>query len=115
MIEKSILAIKAKDVRGRLRWEGSKAQILLDIDIDNDKHLEPSTDTPTKLWMSRIEYRLFELEVFRKHLDQAKQARKEFGKTPGQHKSNHRKVGGKKYRRTEEEEEESLQHSTIGP
>ena len=43
-------------------------------------------------------YGLFELTVFRKHLDQAKQAAKRFGKTPGQNaKKNSKKVGGRDY------------------
>ena len=98
--------IKACDVRGHLRWHGSDAEWLLEIDINNDKHLEPATNTPMKLWKSRPnEYQLFPLEVFRKHMDQCKQAAKQFGKTPGQAKSsNHRKVGGKEYCRTSEEE-----------
>lgn len=93
----------ARNVRGQLRWDGSEAQRLLPIDIANKKHLEEAFNTPKKLWASNIEYLKFDLNVFRGHIDQCKQALKEFGQTPGQSKKKQRakknKLGGAKYKR----------------
>ena len=90
------------NIRGQLRWDGSAAQGLLKADVANKAHVGVR---PKVLWQSRPEYQLFDLTVFRKHIDQCKQAEKEWGQTPGQSKHNKRKVGGEEYKRTEDEEE----------
>lgn len=92
------------DVRGHLRWDGSEAQRLLPIDLANNKHMENEFNTPKKLWLSNPEYTKFTLTVFRGHIDQCKQAAKEFGQTPGQakkKKKNKKRLGGAKYMRPE--------------
>ena len=96
----------ARNLKGQLRWEGSDAQQYLKEDIENEKHKYVGY-TPRHFRTMRPCYLLFDLDVFRKHIDQSKQTRKEFGKTPGQAaaKKNHRKVGGKTYKRRAEEEE----------
>lgn len=90
----------ATNIRGQLRWAGSNAEKLLKEDIKNDKHKYIGY-TPRHFRTTRPDYLLFDLDVFRKHIDQCKQAKKEFGKTPGQQKAkrNQRKVGGKEYKR----------------
>ena len=97
----------ARNLKGQLRWEGSDAQRYLKEDIANEKHKYVGY-TPRHFRTTRPCYMLIDLDVFRKHIDQYKQARKEFGKTPGQAaaKKNHRKVGGKDYKRRAEEEED---------
>ena len=65
------------------------------IDVANGAHVGVK---PSVLWKSRPAYGLFDLTVFRKHIDQCKQAEKKFGQTPGQAKQNKRKVGGNEYK-----------------
>jgi hypothetical protein len=64
-----------KNIRGELRWEGSEAQKMLKIDVSNGLHLNQK---PKELWETRPEYQLFTNRVFQKHIDQAKQSRKEW-------------------------------------
>ena len=70
--------------------------------MEAGKHLRMK---PKALWETRPSiYGLFKLTKFRKHLDQAKQAAKEFGQTPGQNAKKRRKkgkVGGTAYARQE--------------
>ena len=63
----------ATDRRGDPFWDGSEAQQLLNLDIDNNKHKEM---TPLQLYQSREEYRQWKLEVFRGHIHQEKDTRK---------------------------------------
>lgn len=53
--------------RAHLRWDGSTAQTCLKEDISNKLHvgLEPQAFRET-----RVEYKTFPLEVFRKHVQQ---------------------------------------------
>jgi hypothetical protein len=54
--------------RGELRWDQSAAQRLLKEDIQNEKHLE--FGRPKLFWLSRPEYQLFKLSIFRGHINQ---------------------------------------------
>jgi hypothetical protein len=55
----------ALTVRGYPFWDTSDAKVLLTSDIDEGRHLEMK---PLDLWNTREEYKLFPLQVFRKHL-----------------------------------------------
>ena len=60
--------------RGELRWEGSEAERLLRLDMDEGKH---TTMTPFDLYCSRSEYSdHYPLKVSRKHIDQEERPRK---------------------------------------
>jgi hypothetical protein len=54
------------------RWDGHPAQCLLKIDVDSGKHKRYK---PELLRMTRKEYKLFPLEVFRKHIHQVERSR----------------------------------------
>lgn len=84
---------------GMRRWHGSEAEGLLKLDIQNGVHLQHGR--PKFLWLSRQEYQLFPLTVFRKHIDQNLQENKEFGRTPGQARHHRRKVGNPALRRAD--------------
>jgi hypothetical protein len=58
---------------GQPRWEGSDAERLLKLDIDQGYHL---IQTPRELWGSRAEYQVFTSKVFRKHIYQEVRSRK---------------------------------------
>lgn len=54
--------------RGELRWEGSDAEKFLKLDLPaylKNRHMKPKD-----LWVTRNEYRLFKLKIFRKHIYQ---------------------------------------------
>lgn len=55
----------AKDTAGC--WDGSDAQQLLQTDINNEQHKQMK---PELLWLSRSEYRQFDLKKFRGHIHQ---------------------------------------------
>jgi len=76
--------------KGEPNWRGSEADTWLKIDMQAEKHL---TMKPGKLWASRPCYKVFTKERFSKRIDQMKQREKEFDKTPGQAKSNSKKLG----------------------
>jgi hypothetical protein len=59
--------------RGQPRWEGSDAERLLKLDMDQGHHL---LQKPRELWGSRIEYQVFSRKVFRKHIYQEERSRK---------------------------------------
>lgn len=60
--------------RGEPRWEGSEAERLLRLDMDEGKH---KIMKPIKLYHSRSEYNEnYPLTVFRKHIGQEEQLRK---------------------------------------
>ncbi|CAB9506851.1 unknown protein [Seminavis robusta] len=61
------------DGRGRPRWQGSEAEVLLKQDMDDGIHKQ--FDKPSSFYESRPEYQKFELEVFRGHIDQEKRLR----------------------------------------
>lgn len=84
--------VGAFNCQGKPRWDGSDAQRLLKIDLANEKHLEEGY-APKKLWLSRPAYKLFGLTVFRKHIDQQKQANKPFPESSKRKKANAMKLG----------------------
>ena len=57
----------ATTTAGLPRWDGSEAQGLLKMDVDDGKH---DSMQPKDLYESRVEYEVFSLEVFRKHIYQ---------------------------------------------
>jgi hypothetical protein len=59
--------------RGEPRWEGSEAERLLKLDIEEDKHKGME---PKDFYLSRTEYQDYPLGVFRKHIDQEERCRK---------------------------------------
>mmetsp|Transcript_174 Transcript_174/g.382 ORF Transcript_174/g.382 Transcript_174/m.382 type:complete len:187 (-) Transcript_174:111-671(-) len=62
----------AKDTDGY--WDGSEAQILLKKDIEEKRHEEMK---PEHLWLSRPEYKLFDLKKFRGHIHQELRQKRE--------------------------------------
>lgn len=56
-------------------WDGSEAQMLLNLDMDNNKHKVPGFK-PVDLYNSRNEYKQWTLEVFRWHIHQESDTRK---------------------------------------
>ena len=65
---------KATNHRGEPRWEGSEAERLLKLDMDNKKH---EVMKPKKLHQSRKEYyENYPLSVFRGHIYQEEKSRK---------------------------------------
>jgi hypothetical protein len=56
------------------RWNGSEAQRLLKLDVNDEKHC---IMLPHELRMTRDEYKAFPLDVFRKHIHQEVRSRKE--------------------------------------
>lgn len=95
---------KEKNIRGQLRWEGSKAQESLEIDMQQGLHL---VNKPAKLHKTREEYQLFDLEVFRKHIHQAAQSKKKFKGGNKRRKKGH--YGDKSFSR------EPAQEDTASP
>lgn len=63
----------ATDRKGVPFWDGSQAQVMLNIDMDAGKHL---TKKPWELWKSRELYKQWDKEVFRGHIHQEKDTRK---------------------------------------
>lgn len=59
----------ATDIRGRKRWEGSKAEALLKQDVKDGLH--KTFEWLELFWRHSAEYQEFEKEVFRKHVQQA--------------------------------------------
>jgi hypothetical protein len=60
--------------RGEPRWEGSEAERLLRVDMDENKHKNMK---PMELYNTREEYYdNYKLVVFRKHIDQEERCRK---------------------------------------
>jgi hypothetical protein len=65
---------KALNHRGEPRWEGSEAERLLRLDMDEEKH---RTLKPRELYMTRQQYHdNYPLKVFRGHIDQEERRRK---------------------------------------
>jgi hypothetical protein len=60
--------------RGEPQWDGSDAQRLLKEDVVAGVHLNYST--PSELRLSRPEYQVYGVDVFRAHLHQEKRLRK---------------------------------------
>ena len=56
------------------RWDGSLAQFFLKEDVADGFHLHFA---PKDLWLSREEYRAFELEIFTKHVHQESRSKLE--------------------------------------
>jgi hypothetical protein len=59
-------------VTGKCRWDGSKAQKSLKKDVADG--IEKQKSSRRALWISRPEYQLFDVDVFRKHVDQEHRA-----------------------------------------
>ena len=55
-------------------WHGSEAESLLKEDVESSLHKKL---TPKLLWLSREEYQVFELDVFRPHIHQITRAKLE--------------------------------------
>lgn len=65
---------KPFNYRGEPRWEGSDAERLLRLDMDQGKHKKAK---PLELYTSRKEYfESYPLRVFRGHIDQEERRRK---------------------------------------
>jgi hypothetical protein len=58
---------------GAPRWAGSLAQTWLNADIEEGKH---ETMKPNQLRQTRLEYMIFEKDIFRKHIHQEVKTRK---------------------------------------
>ena len=66
--------IKQTNHRGEPRWEGSDAQRLLRLDMDEGMHY--LMGKPQYLWSTRPEYKAYSKTVFRGHIDQEERLRK---------------------------------------
>jgi hypothetical protein len=55
------------------RWQGSLAEALLKIDLENGKHLEMK---PSELYITQGEYKKFSLHIFRGHIYQEEKRKK---------------------------------------
>jgi len=71
--DRLIHPVAAHNHRGEPRWEGSEAQRLLKVDMDNDMH---KLMVPEALHHTRQVYMDYPLVVFRKHIEQEERARK---------------------------------------
>lgn len=72
--DRQICPKAAYNHRGEPRWEGSEAERLLRLDVDNDKH---KTMQPKDLHGSRTEYyKNYAPTVLRKHIEQEERRRK---------------------------------------
>ena len=58
---------------GEPRWEGSDAERWLRVDMDRGLHL---TMQPMQLYYTRLEFQVFTLEKFRKHINQESRGRR---------------------------------------
>jgi hypothetical protein len=56
------------------RWDGSEAQLLLELDIDEERHLQMP---PKRLRETKLAYQAFPLDIFRKHINQEVRSRTE--------------------------------------
>ena len=75
---------RSHNTKGEPNWKGSEAEFWLRIDMEDEKHL---TMKPSQLRNTRECYKIFSGHRFSKRIDQIKQSEKEFGVTPGQHRS----------------------------
>lgn len=73
MKDREMFPKKTTNHRGEPRWEGGKAEELLLKDMEDGKHLQMK---PSELRATRQEYQEYPKQVFRKHIHQAKSARK---------------------------------------
>ena len=71
--DRNLFPMSAYNQGGQPRWEGSNAEGLLKLDMNQGLH---SILTPRELWGSRVEYQLFTRKVFRKHIYQEDRSRK---------------------------------------
>ena len=55
-------------------WDGSAAQGLLKVDVDEGRHINMR---PQELRKTRVEYASFPVDVFRKHIHQEVRSRKD--------------------------------------
>jgi hypothetical protein len=68
-----ICPVKSHNHRGEPRWEGSRAQELLRLDMDEGKH---EVFLPKRFQEKRIEYQDYRLQTFRDHIQQETRLRK---------------------------------------
>ena len=66
------------DSKGLPHWKNSEAKRLMNVDIDNNKHLR---FTPAAFQLSRAEYMVFPKDTFRNHIYKELRKRKEYVKT----------------------------------
>lgn len=71
--------VQPRNVRGELRWDGSKAQSTLQEDLAAGNYTKHDPEALYKR-PDRPEYRVFSKEVFRKHVQQAIQNKKKYKK-----------------------------------
>jgi hypothetical protein len=71
--DRRIYPKEVASITGKVRWEGSEAERLLRLDMDEGKH---EAMAPRLLYAERREYREFPLHVFRGHIHQEKRTRK---------------------------------------
>jgi len=67
--DRKIHPVPTHNHRGEPTWEGSEAQFALKHDLRTGTY-DPQTDWPMELFESRPEYQEYELETFRKHIQQ---------------------------------------------
>jgi hypothetical protein len=68
-----ICPVKTHNHRGEPRWEGSRAQELLRLDMDEGVH---DVFLPARFQQKRIEYQDYRLQTFRDHINQETRLRK---------------------------------------
>ena len=73
--DRSIYPISAFDQRNRPRWDGSSAQTLLRIDVNENRQAEKKK-RPNELYQLREEYQIFSPRVFRDHVYQEEKRQK---------------------------------------
>ena len=61
-------------LRSYPHWDGSEAQRLLKLDVDDGTH---ERLLPRELHQARVEYQAYPLDVFRKHIHQETRSRRE--------------------------------------
>jgi hypothetical protein len=66
--------MRTRTIANPPHWDMSEAQRFLKLDVDDGKHC---TMLPKELRMTREEYKVFSLDVFRKHIHQEVRSRKE--------------------------------------
>jgi len=82
--DRAIFPVRKFNAKNEPNWKGSEADAWLRMDMQEEKHLSMK---PQELRKTRERYQLFSKKRFSKRIDQIKESQKEFGTTPGQHKS----------------------------
>jgi len=71
--DRSLFPKQSTTSSGKPRWEGSEAERLLKLDVEEGKH---NNRRPEGLYFTKLEYTEFDLEVFRRHIYQEVETRK---------------------------------------